>query len=81
MSNLNPIVVVEPNGPLNFGLSYYMKSDLRIEPASKFVCDTLENVIFVDENLGVDFYERKLNTQEQSELKNIPFVGLNIFHK
>ena len=82
LNNSNNIcVVVEPNGPLNFGLSYYMKTNVRILPASKLVMTDSVNLVFVDENLGVQHNEGKLNSNEQRLLKEIPFVGLNIYSR
>ena len=72
-------VIVEPNGPLNFGLSYYMKTNVRMLPASKLDLADSSNLVFVDENLGVPYNEGKLNSNEQRLLKEIPFVGLNIY--
>ena len=76
----NTIIVVEPGGPVIWGLSNYLINDFLIVPAQDAVTiDSSKKVIFVDEKLGDIFWEDHLNAVDQNNLKLVPFVGLNLY--
>lgn len=76
----NTIIVVEPGGPIIWGLSYYLKNDFSIISAQyRKSIDSSKMTIYVDEMLGDKFWEGHLNNAEQEKLKLVPFVGVYLY--
>lgn len=76
----NTIIVVEPGGPVIWGLAYYLKSDFDIISAEQFkMISTSKKIIYVDEMLGDKYWENHLNTENQKKLKLVPFVGVLLY--
>jgi uncharacterized membrane protein len=76
----NTLIVVEPNGPIVWGLAYYLKEDFSIVIARGYNGKTnKKNTIYVDELLGVSYCEGRYNNEEQKKLRLVPFVGVSIY--
>ena len=76
----NTIVVVEPGGPIFWGLSNYLKNDFSIISAEYLInVDTTKTMIYVDEMLGDKYWENHLNTETQKKLELVPFVGVYLY--
>lgn len=76
----NTLIVVEPGGPIIWGLSYYLKNDFNIISAEQFkTISTSKKIIYVDEMLGDKYWENHLNTENQKKLKLVPFVGVFLY--
>ncbi|MGO4819198.1 glycosyltransferase family 39 protein [Flavobacterium sp. W22_SRS_FP1] len=76
----NTIIVVEPGGPIIWGLSYYLKNDFNIISAKYFKPkNTSKNIIYIDEMLGDKYWENHLNSENQKKLKLVPFVGVFLY--
>ena len=76
----NTLIVVEPGGPIIWGLSYYLKNDFNIISAEHFKpLNTSKRIIYVDEMLGDEYWENKLNFESQKKLNLVPFVGVFLY--
>ena len=76
----NTLIVVEPGGPMIWGLALYLNKDFSIISAENFKSiHTTKKVIFIDEMLGVKYNENLLNTEDQNKLNFVPFVGLFLY--
>ncbi|NVO20252.1 MAG: glycosyltransferase family 39 protein [Bacteroidetes bacterium] len=76
----NTVIVVEPGGPVIWGLSYYLKNNFRIISAQySQSIDPSKKIIYVDEVLGDKYSEGHLNNVEQAKLKLVPFVGVFLY--
>ncbi len=74
------VIIVEPGGPIIWGLSYYLKNNFSIISAQySNTIDSSKKIIYVDEMLGDKFWEGHLNNAEQEKLKLVPFVGVFLY--
>ena len=76
----NTLIVVEPGGPVIWGLSYYLKKNFNIISA-EYVgqLKKSKNIIYVDEMLGDKYWENKINSESQKNLTLVPFVGVFLY--
>ena len=73
------ILIIEPEGPMIFGVAYYLQNNFKIVPASRAPKLIDPTTIYIDEMLGVINDENKLHTEQQSKLELIPFVGISLY--
>jgi uncharacterized membrane protein len=76
----NTILVVEPGGPMIWGLSNYLNQDFRIISAStpKNI-ERVQTIIYIDEMLGDVYWENHLDNQQQEKINFVPFVGVFLY--
>lgn len=76
----NTIIVVEPEGPVTWAIAYYIKKNFTIVSAEHYKPVEGMSPVYVDERIGFEFEEDKLNNEEQKGMKLIPFVGIFLYH-
>jgi uncharacterized membrane protein len=72
-------LVMEPEGPMVFGVAYYLHNNFKIVPASRVPNLNDSTVIYVDEMLGVTNEENKFHNSQQGKLQLIPFAGVFLY--
>ncbi|MFT4733401.1 MAG: putative membrane protein [Arcticibacterium sp.] len=75
----NRTLVLEPKGPLAFGLSYYLNKNFDLMHAENGKIEVDANAVYIDQMLGDTNVENRLDNEVQNNLELVPFAGVFLY--